>query len=202
MRTTSSGLRAAWTGFRVLALFTLILGVAYPLAVTGTGQVLFPARANGSVVTIDGAPVGSSLVGQSFSDAEGVPLARYFQPRPSAAGTGYDAGASSGSNYGPENVELTAAVEERKAAVAALEHVDQALVPPDALTASASGLDPHISETYAELQVPRIARERGIPESRVRDMVDLHVQQRDLGFLGEPTVNVLQMNVDLDKVGG
>lgn len=198
----SSGFRASWTALRAMLVLTLLLGVAYPLIVTGVGQLAFPAKANGSIVTVNGAPTGSTLVGQSFSDADGTPLARYFQPRPSAAGKGYDAGASSGSNYGPENPDLVAAIQERKAAVAALENVDPALIPADALTASASGLDPDISEAYALLQVPRIAKERGMAEAAVKDMVQSHVQQRDLGFLGEPTVNVLQLNIALDGVEG
>lgn len=198
----SSGFRASWTALRAMLVLTLLLGVAYPLIVTGVGQLAFPAQANGSIVTVNGAPTGSTLVGQSFSDADGTPLARYFQPRPSAAGKGYDAGASSGSNYGPENPDLVAAIQERKAAVAALENVDPALIPADALTASASGLDPDISEAYALLQVPRIAKERGMAEAAVKDMVQSHVQQRDLGFLGEPTVNVLQLNIALDGVEG
>lgn len=182
-----------------MLVLTLVLGVAYPLAVTGIGQAAFPSAANGSLLLVNGSPVGSALVGQPFSGADGTPLAGYFQPRPSAAGTGYDAGASSGSNYGPENADLIQALTERRAAIAAAEGVDPADIPPDALTASASGLDPHISPEYAALQVPRIARERGMPVATVEDMVKAHVQERDVGFLGEPTVNVLQLNLALDE---
>jgi K+-transporting ATPase ATPase C chain len=128
-------------------------------------------------------------------------LPEWFQPRPSAAGSGYDAGASSGSNYGPENPDLIAALEERRAQVAEFNGVDPDDVPADALTASASGLDPHISPEYALLQVARVAATRGLAESEVRSLVETHIQGRDLGYLGEPTVNVLELNVALADLG-
>jgi len=146
--------------------------------------------------------VGSALIGQSFTDAGGEPLVAYFQPRPSAAGDGYDAGASSGSNLGPENPDLVAAIEERRAQVAALEGVEPADVPPDAVTASASGLDPHVSPAYAALQVPRVAAARGMSERDVADLVARHTGGRGLGFVGEPTVNVLRLNLALDDSEG
>ncbi len=145
--------------------------------------------------------MGSALIGQSFTDADGNPLPEWFQPRPSAAGDGYDAGASSGSNLGPENEDLIAAIEERKAQIAEFNGVAVAEIPADAVTASASGLDPHISPEYARLQVARVAEARGLPESEVRDLVESRIQARDLGYLGEPTVNVLQLNLALDELG-
>jgi len=130
----------------VLAALTAVLGVGYTLLITGIGQLILPAQANGSLVhDAGGEVVGSSLIGQSFTDEQGEPLPEYFQSRPSAAGNGYDAGASSGSNWGPENSELITAIHERRAEIAELEDVDPGQVPPDALTASGSGLDPHIS---------------------------------------------------------
>jgi K+-transporting ATPase ATPase C chain len=185
-----------------MLVLTVILGIAYPLLVTGLGR-LMPARADGSVVTdADGTVVGSSLIGQSFTDADGAPLVAYFQSRPSAAGEGYDAAASSGSNLGPENPDLVAAVEERRAAVAELEGVDPADVPVDALTASGSGLDPHISPAYAELQVPRVAGERGLSEDEVRGLVAAATTGPALGVLGQAGVNVLELNVALDRLAG
>ncbi len=164
--------RTTWShlvvSLRAMLVLTVILGVGYPLVVTGLGR-LMPGRADGSLVTgADGAVVGSSLIGQSFTDADGHPLPQYFQSRPSAAGSGYDGAASSGSNLGPENPDLVAAIAARRAAVAALEGVAESAVPADAVTASGSGLDPQISPAYAELQVPRVARERALPEAEVR----------------------------------
>lgn len=198
-RTTWSHLGAA---LRAMLVLTVILGVGYPLLVTGLGR-LVPARADGSFVTdAAGTVVGSALIGQSFTDADGAPLPRYFQSRPSAAGDGYDAGASSGSNLGPENPDLVAAIEERRAAVADLEGVDPAAVPADALTASGSGLDPQISPAYAELQVPRVAAERGLSEDEVRGLVADATTGPDLGFLGQAGVNVLELNLALDRLAG
>lgn len=198
-RTTWSHLGVA---LRAMLVLTVILGVGYPLLVTGLGR-LMPARADGSLVTdAAGTVVGSALIGQSFTDADGAPLPRYVQSRPSAAGDGYDAGASSGSNLGPENPDLVAAIEERRAAVAALEGVDPAAVPADALTASGSGLDPQISPAYAELQVPRVARERGLSEDTVRALVADATTGPDLGFLGQDGVNVLELNLALDRLAG
>jgi potassium-transporting ATPase KdpC subunit len=191
-----------WTALRALLILTVVLGLGYPLVVLGLGQVLLPAQANGSLVRVDGQVVGSSLLSQSFSDADGDPLPEWFQPRPSAAGDGYDGGASGGSNYGPENADLIAAIEERRAAIAAFDDVDPADIPADALTASASGLDPHISPEYALLQVDRVAEARGLSVAEVRSLVEAHIQGRDLGVMGDPTVNVLELNVALSELDG
>jgi potassium-transporting ATPase KdpC subunit len=200
MRTT---LRSTGVAIRAMLLFTLVLGIGYTAVITGVGQLLTPWQANGSVVTdADGEVVGSALIGQSFTDADGNPLPEYFQSRPSAAGDGYDGGASSGSNYGPENADLIAAIEERRAAIAAFEGVDVDEIPADAVTASGSGLDPHISRAYALLQVDRVAAARSISADEVRALVDEHTEARDLGYLGEPRVNVLQLNLALDAYAG
>ncbi|PPF10510.1 MULTISPECIES: K(+)-transporting ATPase subunit C [unclassified Rathayibacter] len=183
---------------RAMIVLTVLLGAAYPLAVLGIGQLALPAQANGSLLRQDGAVIGSSLIGQSFTDADGAPLPEWFQSRPSAAG--YDAAASTGSNLGPENADLVASVEERRAAIAAFEGVDPAAVPADALTASASGLDPAISPAYAQLQAPRVAAARGLDVSAVRALVDEHTAGRELGYLGEPTVDVLELNAALARL--
>jgi len=180
-----------------MGVFTVVLGLGYTLLVTGIGQLALPAMANGSIISLGDSTVGSTLVGQSFTDADGAALPEWFQSRPSAAGDGYDSGASSGSNYGPENVDLIAAIAERKATIAELENVAESDIPADALTASASGLDPHISPEYARLQVPRVAAERGLTGDAVRELVDANTQGPDLGYLGESTVNVLELNVAL-----
>ena len=169
---------------------TLLLGVAYPLVVTGVAQVLFPAKANGQLIERDGKVVGSRILGQAFSSPG------YFRSRPSAAGAGYDAANSSGTNLGPTNRKLVDAV---KAAVdAAKQDNPAAPVPIDLVTSSASGLDPHISPAAADFQVPRVARERGIAEDEVRRLVAAHSAGRQFGFLGEPVVNVLELNLALD----
>jgi K+-transporting ATPase ATPase C chain len=198
---TRTTVRTTGVALRAMLVFTLALGVGYTLLVTGIGQLALPWQANGSSVTAGDEPVGSALIGQSFTDADGDALPEYFQSRPSAAGDGYDGGASSGSNLGPENPDLIAAIEERRAAIAELEGVDVSEIPADAVTASASGLDPHISPAYARLQVPRVAAARGLDEAEVRAVVEDHIQQRDLGYLGEPRVNVLELNLALDALG-
>ena len=177
MSTTRTVLRTGGVALRAMLVATLVLGVGYTLLVTGLGQLLLPWQANGSLLK-DGAGtvVGSALIGQSFTDAEGDALPQYFQSRPSAAGDGYDGGASSGSNWGPENADLIAAIGERRAAVAALEGVPESAVPADAVTASGSGLDPHISVAYADLQVARVAAARGLSVDRVRALVGRHTR--------------------------
>lgn len=196
MRTT---LRTTGVAVRAMLVFTVVLGVGYMLLITAIGQLAFPAQANGSLIrSADGDLVGSSLIGQSFTDADGAPLARYFQSRPSAAGDGYDAGASSGSNYGPENDDLIAAIGERQATIADLDGVAAGEIPADAVTASGSGLDPDISVAYALVQVDRVARARGLDAAEVRDLVERSIRPRDLGFVGEPRVNVLELNLALD----
>ena len=202
MSTTRSTVRTTGVAVRAMLVFTLVLGVGYTLLVTGIGQLALPWQANGSLVQDSaGDTVGSALIGQSFMDSSDGAVAQYFQSRPSAAGDGYDGGASSGSNLGPENPDLVSAIEQRRAAIAELEGVDPSQVPADAVTASASGLDPHISPAYALLQVPRVAAARGLTESEVRSVVEAHIQQRDLGYLGEPRVNVVELNLALDALG-
>lgn len=185
---------------RALLVLTVILGIGYTLLVTGAARVLAPDRADGSrLYGADGSLVGSSLLGQSFADADGAPLPGYFQTRPSAAGDGYDGSASAGTNAGPESRDLIDAISERRARIAALNGVAPEAVPPDAVTASGSGLDPHISPAYADLQIDRVARERGISADRVRDLVENHTRGRDLGYIGDPTVDVVSLNLALDQ---
>jgi K+-transporting ATPase ATPase C chain len=169
---------------------------------TGVAQGVFAGNADGSLVEHDGKAVGSDLIGQAFVDEDGAPLAQYFQSRPSAAGDGYDPLSTSASNLGAENPELVKAVRERRAAAAELDGVPAAEVAPDALLASGSGLDPHISPAYAAQQVDRVAQARGVAPERVRALVAEHTQDRVLGFLGEERVNVLELNLALDRLTG
>jgi K+-transporting ATPase ATPase C chain len=171
---------------------TVMFGILYPLAVTGLAQVLFPARSNGQLIEKNGKTVGSRIIGQSFTEPG------YFHSRPSNAGTGYDATASSGSNLGPTNKNLLDRV---KGDVEKLKAENpQAPIPVDLVTASGSGLDPEISPAAAEFQLLRVARKRGVKEEDVRTLVQKHTKGRDMGFLGEPRVNVLELNLDLDSV--
>jgi K+-transporting ATPase ATPase C chain len=182
---------------RAVLIFTVVLGLAYPLVITESAQVIAPSTADGSLVEVEGQVVGSSLIGQSFAGEDGVPLPEYFQSRPSASD--YDGAASAGSNLGPNSDELAAMIAQRRAAVAELEEVDPADVPADAVTASGSGLDPGISPEYAALQVNRVADERGVSRQEVAALVDEATIGRDLGFIGEPWVNVLELNLALDR---
>ena len=191
--------RQAWTALRAMLVFTIVLGILYPAAIWVIGLAM-PSQSNGSLVTQNGKVVGSSLIGQSFTDKKGAALPEWFQSRPSAAGDGYDGAASSGSNYGPENKDLIAAIKARQAAIEKLDGITKAQIPADAVTASGSGLDPDISEAYALLQVPRVAGARGISESSLRTLVEQHVAGRELGYLGEPTVNVLELNIALSAL--
>jgi len=215
-RTTSPVLRQYGAALRTLLVLTVIVGLAYPLAMTGFAQVAFGHNANGSLIVRGAKTVGSALIGQAFTrpvlrngqptkDAAGNPVLapdpRYFQSRPSAAGAGYDPLASGASNLGPENPVLIAAVKARRASAAKLDGVDPAQVAPDALLASGSGLDPQISPAYAAEQVARVARVRGLGVATVAALVSANTQGRTLGFLGEPRVNVLELNIALDAAG-
>jgi len=193
--------RQYWVAIRSMIIFTVALGIIYPLVITGIG-LLAPSQANGSKLTVDGKTVGSALIGQSFTDKKGNALAQWFQSRPSAAGNGYDAGASSGSNQGTESPTLIKAIKDRKAAIAKSDGVDPASIPPDALTASASGLDPDISPTYAREQINRVANARHLPVAEVTKLVNSFVTGRELGYIGDPTVNVLELNIALSKLKG
>jgi K+-transporting ATPase ATPase C chain len=170
---------------------TLILGVIYPLAITAIAQVVFPSQANGQLIERDGKVVGSRIIGQGFSSPG------YFRSRPSAAGMGYDAANSAGSNLGPTNKKLIDAVTTN--VEAARKENPNAPVPIDLVTTSASGFDPHISPAAADFQVPRVARERGMSEADLRQLVEAHTEGRQLGFFGEPRVNVLELNLVLDR---
>lgn len=180
-----------------LLLLSLITGVAYPLVVTAVGQTLFPAQANGSLLEIDGKVVGSALIGQPFDDP------RYFWGRLSATGPApYNGAASSGSNYGPLSDALLQAVRRRIAALKKADPDNVLPIPVDLVTASSSGLDPHISPAAAAYQARRVARARGLTEASVRELVAEHTRGRQLGFLGEPVVEVLPLNLALDAVSG
>ncbi len=190
--------RQSFSAIMATIVLTLIVGVLYPLAMTGLSQVFFKEQANGSLLRSgDGTIVGSALLGQNFAGAQ------YFHPRPSAAGTdGYDAANSSGSNLGPTNQKLFDTVKDRAAAYRQENALAaDAPVPVDAVTASASGLDPHITPANAALQVPRVAKAHSMREEDVRALVARHTEGRTLGFLGEPRVNVLQLNLALDGAG-
>jgi len=176
--------------FVLLVMFTLLLGLVYPFAMTGIGQAVFKHRADGSPLVRNGAVVGSSLIGQSFTKPE------YFWGRPSAAGKGYDGRSSAGSNLGPSSQALADRIK------AEAERIGQPAgeIPPDLLTASASGLDPHISPAAARFQIARVASARGLPEDAIARLVDEHVEAPSLGFIGEPRVNVLALNLALDDL--
>jgi potassium-transporting ATPase KdpC subunit len=190
----SAFLRQLRPAFLAVVAFTVICGLAYPLAVTAIAQVGWKDTANGSLIERNGVVVGSELIGQNFTSPE------YFHPRPSAAGDGYDGTASSGSNFGPTNEEYLATVADRVAAYREENGLAPTeLVPVDAVTGSGSGLDPQISVRNAELQAPRVASARGMELSAVLALIDAHTSDRPLGILGDPGVNVLELNLDLDR---
>jgi len=180
------------TSLRMTLVMTVLLGLIYPLVITGLAQMLFRDKANGQIILRNGEAIGSRILAQPFSSA------KYFHPRPSAAGNGYDAANSGGTNLAPTNQKL---IDRVRADAASLQKENPSQpIPVDLVTTSASGLDPDISPAAAEFQIPRVARERGLAESAVRDLVRKHIQQRDLGLLGEPRVNVLELNLALDDL--
>ena len=194
--------RQLLTGLLMTVALTVLVGLVYPFLMTGIAQAFMGSRADGSFVTKDGKVVGSSLIGQNFLLSDGKPNPRYFQSRPSAAGTdGYDALSSGGSNDGPSSQTLLTNVSDRVAAYRRLNGLSRSTpVPVDAVTASGSGLDPDISVANALLQAPRVARARGLGAERVLQLVGAHTDDRQVGILGEKTVNVLDLNLALDKV--
>jgi K+-transporting ATPase ATPase C chain len=186
-----------WPAIAMTLILCVITGLIYPGVVTGLAQVLFPRQANGSLVAVNGKVVGSALIGQPFTRAE------YFHPRPSAAGSGYDASASSATNKGPTDAKLADTLI-AKAVDSAVKN-DGAItghIPADMVTSSASGLDPDISPANARLQVPRVARARGVTEAQIAAILARHIQGRQFGFFGEPRVNVLLLNIAVDSAFG
>jgi K+-transporting ATPase ATPase C chain len=207
MNRLPSFIRQHLVGLRVLLVFTVITGIIYPLVFVGFAQVAFPGPANGSLISYHGRIIGSSLLCQEFVDAKGNPLPQYFQPRPSSATPtptpkgdfGCDPTFSSASNYGPNNPTYIKLVKSRQQQIAAFDHVAISQIPPDAVTASGSGLDPDISPANAAIQVNTVAAARHISPAAVRALVSKYTQGRTLGFLGEPVVNVLLLNRALDE---
>lgn len=206
--TISLNLRSYWAGFKAVIVFTVIV-VVYTFVMAGIGQLGMPDKANGSMITnAQGEVVGSSLIGQSFTDENGDALPQYFQSRPSAASDpnkdednqGYYGGASSGTNKGHQDEDLIKSTTELREAIAKREGVSVKDVPADAVSASSSGLDPEISPEYAAIQVKRVAKERGLKEEQVEQLVKENTTGRGLGFIGESTVNVVKLNLALDEL--
>lgn len=186
--------RQLLVGLRFLVAMTIILGIAYPLLVLGLGRVISSSHADGSLVTVNGKTVGSSLIGQVFTDD------KWFQGRPSAAGKGYDPTSSGGTNLSADSPVLLKSVQEARAAIAKSDGVPESAVPPDAVTSSGSGLDPDISEAYALIQVNRVAKARGLDAVRVHDLVESKVTTPALGFIGTRMINVLQLNIAVQNL--
>jgi K+-transporting ATPase ATPase C chain len=180
-------------GFRLMVVFTILTGLLYPMAMTGLSEAIFPRQANGSLVTVNGNLVGSSLIAQGFTKPE------YFHPRPSAAGNGYDPTASGGSNLGPTSQALMTRMQASVVAFRKENPDFTGNIPSDILTTSASGLDPHISPAAAEAQAARVAKARGIPTGQIEPLIGQFTEKPDWGFLGEPRVNVLLLNIALDQ---
>ncbi|MFI5063380.1 MAG: potassium-transporting ATPase subunit KdpC [Streptosporangiales bacterium] len=206
MNRLPSIVRQHLAALRLLLVFTVLTGIIYPVVMWGVAQAAFHNQANGSLVSYHGRVVGSSLLCQEFVDAKGNPLPQYFQPRPSAAilsgaknDYGCDPRYSSASNYGPNNPALVTLINQRQKQIAAFDHVKISQIPADAVTASGSGLDPDISPANAAIQVDRVAAARHASPAQIRALVSQFTQGRTLGFLGEPTVNVLKLNIALDQ---
>jgi potassium-transporting ATPase KdpC subunit len=195
--------------FRALLVLTVLCGIIYPVVMVGVAQVAFKNQANGSLVTYNGKVVGSSLLCQEFTDSKGNPLPQYFQPRSSTASNpnsktdyGCDPNYSGAANLGPNNTTLLKNIQQAQQQIAAFDHVKVSQIPPDAVTTSGSGLDPDISPAYAAIQAPRVAAARNLPVSEVQALVSKYTQGRNIGFLGEPRVNVLNLNIALDELPG
>jgi K+-transporting ATPase ATPase C chain len=194
--------------FRMLLAFTVLCGIVYPVVMWGVAQVAFKNQADGSLVTYKGQVVGSSLLCQEFVDAKGNPLPQYFQPRPSNATSGAkndygcDPGYSGAANLGPNNSTLLTTIKQLQQQISKFDNVPVSKIPPDAVTSSGSGLDPDISPAYAAIQVARVAAARHLPVATVQSLVAKNTKARDLGFLGEPGVNVLILNIALDELPG
>jgi K+-transporting ATPase ATPase C chain len=206
MNRLPSFVRQYLAAFRLLLAFTVICGIAYPVLMWGVAQAAFKNQADGSLVSYKGQVVGSSLLCQEFVDSKGNPLPQYFQPRPSSATSGAatdygcDPGYSAAANLGPNNPTLVTQVKQLQAQIAAFDHVPVSAIPPDAVTSSGSGLDPDISPANAAIQVDRVAAARHLPVAEVKALVARYTQGRTLGFLGEPRVDVLTLNIALDQL--
>jgi len=207
MNRLPSFVRQHLAALRMLLAFTVLCGIIYPVVMWGVAQVAFKNQADGSLVTLNGKVVGSSLLCQEFVDAKGNPLPQYFQPRPSNAVNssdktdyGCDAGFSAASNLGPNNPQLLTNVKQRQQQIAAFDHVPVSEIPPDAVTASGSGLDPDISPQYAAIQVNRVAAARHLPAATVQGLVSKNTKARNIEFLGEPAVDVVTLNIALDSL--
>ena len=208
MNRLPSLLRQHIAAFRMLLAFTVLCGIIYPVVMWGVAQAAFKNQADGSLVTANGKVVGSSLLCQEFVDAKGNPLPRYFQPRPSNATSGAktdygcDPGYSGAANLGPNNSTLLTTVKQLQQQISAFDHVPVSQIPPDAVTSSGSGLDPDISPQYADIQVARVAAARHVPVATIQALVSKYTQGRNIGFLGEPRVDVLTLNIALDELPG